>query len=237
MGYNQYIPLYTKEQREWARIYFSTHSLKETTDAFNERYNLNKKVTAIKPLVTGAKNTYTFYTIEMLDFLKDMATIPNNTWKHITQEFNKRFNTNKKSTALCRFGYLHGISVLRDQNYTTFPKPRYEIGTERIRARDGYIVVKVDAKHKDEKANWKLKHYVVWEQYNGKVPENCILIFLDGNTSNCDISNIACVDKGTLKKIQGNRYTQSLYGKGKITEAMLETIKTENLLRNIERKI
>ena len=156
---------YTKEQREWARIYFSTHSLKETTNAFNEKYKLNKKETAIRHLVAGIKNT--FYTIEMLDFLKEMATIPNNTWKYITQEFNKKFNTNKSCKALHRFGYLHGISVLRDQNYTIFPKPKYEIGTEIIR--DKYIVVKVAAKHKDEKANWKLKHYMIWEQYNGKV--------------------------------------------------------------------
>lgn len=237
MGNNQYILPYTKEQREWVRIYFFTHSLKETTIAFNERYNLDKKEGAIRHLVAGVKNRT--YTIEMLDFLKDMASVPNNTWKYITQEFNKKFNTNKNWKTLCRFGYLHGINTIsnRDDNFTVFPKPRYEIGTERIRVRDGYIVVKVDSKHKDEKANWKLKHYMVWEQHNGKVPKNCVLIFLDGNTLNCDISNLACVDKGTLKKIQGNRYTPNFYGKSKITEAMLETIKTENLLRNIDMKL
>lgn len=231
MGCN--IP-YTKEQREWAKNYFSTHSLKETTLAFNERYKLDKKETAIHHIVVGVKPR-NHYTIEMLNFLKEMADIPNNTWKYITQEFNKRFNTTTKWTALRRFASGHNIYTItnRDYNFTYYPKHRLKIGTEKIRRKlDGeqYIVVKVDSKHKGNKTNWKLKHYIEWKKYNGRVPENCVLIFLDGNTLNCDISNLMCFDKATLKRVLGNRYTPNYYGKGKITEAYVECIKLEKII-------
>ena len=42
---------------------------------------------------------------------------------------------------------------------------------------------------------WVYKHKWVWEQHNGKIPENKVLIFLDGNKENCDISNLELIDR------------------------------------------
>ena len=223
--------VYTEEQKEWARNYFSTHSLKETTDAFNEKYRLCKSEGSIRYIVYEPKNA--FYTKEMLDFLKEMTSIPNNTWVNITKEFNKKFNVCKSCKTLTRAGYQLGFHTIRDNNFTTFPKTRYKVGTEKIRISHGqkYIVVKVDSKHNATNENWKYKHYVEWEKYNGKVPENCILIFLDGNTLNCDIKNLRCVSNSELRRLTGNRFTSSYYGKGKITEAFVECINLEKVLK------
>ena len=243
MGRNQFGESYTTEQREWAREYFSTHSRKETMIAFNKRYKLNKSICAIAHLCQGVKKDYcTHYTTEMENFIKEQVAIPNNTWKPITKAFNEKFNTNVRWEALKRKASSLGVKTEtnRDENYTFHPKVRNQIGKEVVhKKRDGeqYIVVKVANKFKGDKANWKLKHYVVWEEHFGKVPKDSVIIFLDGNTLNCDINNLRCVSKDIFKKVQGNRYTLNYYGKGKITDAMIEILETEKLMKGVNNEI
>lgn len=40
-----------------------------------------------------------------------------------------------------------------------------------------------------------LKHRYVWEQAHGPIPEGMMVIFLDGNTRNCELSNLALIVK------------------------------------------
>ena len=234
-GKNQYGLPYSIEQKEWAKNYYlSTKSIKETTIAFNKRYNLNKSTQSIRHVVAGVRIRLN-YTKEMIDFLKENAAIPNNTWKNITKEFNKTFNTNKRWEALKRACSDYGIKTIsnRTESYTFFPRARYKIGAEVIRKKknsnEQYIVVKVSNNHKGN--NWKLKHYIEWEKYYGPVPKDHLLIFLDGNTLNCDISNLRCIDKGTSKRILGNKHTPNYYGKNKITEAFIECINLEKIIK------
>lgn len=62
------------------------------------------------------------------------------------------------------------------------------VGTERIE-KDGYIRVIV-APLKE-----RLKHHVVWEQYNPPIKRNEILYFLDGDKTNCSIENLMLLKK------------------------------------------
>lgn len=70
------------------------------------------------------------------------------------------------------------------------PPNRREIGEERI-TKDGYVVVKV----RDGKLNknWELKHRLMYEKYNGKIPEGHKVIFADGNKRNFDKDNLIAV--------------------------------------------
>ena len=66
------------------------------------------------------------------------------------------------------------------------------VGSEVVRY-DGYVQVKV--------ANpdvWKLKHRLLWEEVNGPIPEGKVLIFLDGDKTNCSIENLALATKREL---------------------------------------
>lgn len=70
--------------------------------------------------------------------------------------------------------------------------PNYRpVGSERINA-DGYVEVKVADPNK-----WELKHRVVWEAVNGKIPKGYIIIFRDNDSTNTDISNLMLVSRGT----------------------------------------
>ena len=68
------------------------------------------------------------------------------------------------------------------------------IGSERIDSKDGYILIKTA-----EPRTWKHKHRVIWEQHNGPVPRNHVVIFLDGDKTNLDISNLALISRSELK--------------------------------------
>lgn len=65
------------------------------------------------------------------------------------------------------------------------------VGSERVNV-DGYIEVKVADPNK-----WKLKHRVVWESVNGKIPKGYIIIFRDNDKTNTDIDNLLLIKRGT----------------------------------------
>ena len=65
------------------------------------------------------------------------------------------------------------------------PKNWRPVGSERV-SKDGYIEVKM----REGIRGWDMKHKVVWEKHNGKVPKGYKISFRDGNTQNCDISNL-----------------------------------------------
>ena len=70
------------------------------------------------------------------------------------------------------------------------PNPRQRpVGSEKV-CSDGFVKIKIA-----EPNVWKLKHYYVWENANGKVPEGKVILFLDGNKENCELTNLRLVDK------------------------------------------
>lgn len=68
------------------------------------------------------------------------------------------------------------------------------VGYETVRG-DGYVWIKVaDGAPMVQKQRW------VWEQHHGRIPEGCHVCFLDGDRTNCDISNLvlrSCKDVGS----------------------------------------
>lgn len=72
------------------------------------------------------------------------------------------------------------------------PANHRKVGEERMK-KNGYIEVKVQDGCLNK--NWMLKHRYIYEQYYGKIPDGCNIIFLDGNKRNFDISNLKLVSK------------------------------------------
>ncbi|CAB4148736.1 HNH nuclease [uncultured Caudovirales phage] len=54
---------------------------------------------------------------------------------------------------------------------------------------DGYTYVKIADN------DWRLKHRVVWEQVNGPIPADHIVVFKDNNLLNFDINNLLLISK------------------------------------------
>lgn len=90
-------------------------------------------------------------------------------------------------------------------------KPMY---SERI-TKDGYIQIKVPERnpHTGAKTRYRLKHRWVWEQANGKVPDGLAIKFIDGDKTNCDLSNMKLVTREELaivNKMGGNKIPAEL---------------------------
>ncbi len=69
------------------------------------------------------------------------------------------------------------------------PHNHVPVGTE-VMTTDGYLKIKIA-----EPKQWRFKHIMESEKYNGKVPEGCMISFKDGNHYNCSIENLMCITK------------------------------------------
>lgn len=70
------------------------------------------------------------------------------------------------------------------------PHNKTPIGTILVKS-DGYLWQKVGEGARD----WRQLHRILWEQVNGPVPDDCVLIFKDGDKQNCTLENLALVTK------------------------------------------
>lgn len=103
------------------------------------------------------------------------------------------------------------------------------VGSERVN-RDGYIEVKT----KDPKT-WKLKHRIVWEAVNGKIPRDSIIIFRDGDRQNVSIDNLLMIKKSVNAVL--NHTGLAVYeGEAKETAIKLAELKIETSKARKRRK-
>lgn len=77
---------------------------------------------------------------------------------------------------------------------------RFKKGTKPPNHRPvGYVRLTVDGYYEMKMAEgmqqFKLLHRVIWERCNGVIPKGQICIFLDGNTKNLEVTNLALMTK------------------------------------------
>lgn len=78
------------------------------------------------------------------------------------------------------------------------PHNHHEIGTVVVTT-DGYV-----ARKTGEPNQWEYVHRLVWEEHNGPIPEGGIVIFLDGNSQNCDINNLQMITRAEHARLNQN---------------------------------
>lgn len=74
------------------------------------------------------------------------------------------------------------------------PHNRRPVGSKTI-TKGGYVKVKTG-----EPNQWRLLHILNWTREHGPVPRGKVIIFLDGNRQNCDVSNLLCISRGALAR-------------------------------------
>ncbi len=70
----------------------------------------------------------------------------------------------------------------------------------RWRHNPGYFFIRISEN------NWEFYHRYLWKQKYGEIPEGYNIIFIDGNSKNCKIENLACVSNAELAEM--NRHTK-----------------------------
>ena len=155
------------------------------------------------------------YTVEEQKFMKEY--VPGHSYKEIQKAFTEKFGWEISLGQVNAYIGNHHISTGRTGRFQKGQEPPNKgkkgicaagcertwfqkghipanyrpVGSERVNA-DGYIEVKVADPNK-----WKLKHRVVWESVNGKIPKGYIIIFRDNDKSNTDIDNLLLIKRGT----------------------------------------
>ena len=101
------------------------------------------------------------------------------------------------------------------------------VGTERING-EGYIDVKISDPNK-----WKAKHQIIYEKCFGKIPDNHVVVFADGDRLNLDIENLVLVSRSQLSQL--NKYGYLGHGLS-VLHAGLQLIEIDQLIYDREFK-
>lgn len=126
------------------------------------------------------------YSEELVLFIENnrMVLYAEELCEKILENFNKEITPK----TLRKYFYRHDLDYKKKINpkfiVANNSKP---IGTESKPDKNGLIRVKVSSKR------WIYKQRYIYEQHYGKIPKGYCVMFLDGNNTNFDISNLICV--------------------------------------------
>lgn len=98
------------------------------------------------------------------------------------------FNKGKQQSEYMTSEQIERTKATRFKKGNT-PHNHKLVGYERL-TKDGYIEVKTQ-----EPNVFELKHRVLWEKHNGKIPEGCNIQFKDGNRTNIVIKNLYLISR------------------------------------------
>lgn len=160
---------YSKEEDKFLIDNVKGISLKELTNRFNEKFNLNLSESSI----ANRKNK-----------LGLSSGITGGQFK----KGHKTHNKGKKQIEYMSKEAIEKSKLTRFKK-GNIPSNHRELYEERI-TKDGYIKIKIKEPNK-----WQLKHRYIYEKEYGKIPDGYNVIFLDGNKQNLDLSNLKLVSK------------------------------------------
>ena len=150
------------------------------------------------------------------------AEAPGRYLRELTEMFNERFgltlSESQLQSAKKRYDAPSGIDARFKKGHTN-SKGRYidgcekgwfrknhkptnykPLGTETYVPSTGYTKVKVA-----EPDVWEHKHRLVWKEHYGDIPDDSVIVFIDGDKRNFDISNLALIKRAehAVMKAQG----------------------------------
>lgn len=158
------------------------------------------------------KRTLLNWTPEIIEFIKARADMPRH---ELAEAINSKFNTSFSYEQVRGFCKRNGIltgrtgrfykgqarppgSGAKEANATSFkkgdkPHNALPVGSTRFTT-EGYWQTKVyDTGYTPY--DWVETHRIIWEEHNGPIPENHLVIFVDLDTNNLDINNLRCVSR------------------------------------------
>jgi hypothetical protein len=157
-----------------------------------------------------------------LQFLKE------NSYKYdiynLVRLVKEKFNYDVDVDVLRKYLKRHNLTYKKIKPYVV-KNTRY-IGDERLKNSRGYTEVKTSD------GKWKYKQRYLYEQYhNIELPDDIKIIFLDGDKSNYDITNLVAV---TDKEFQYMMSLKVFSGNPDVTELGLQVAKLKTKIKEIE---
>ncbi len=200
---------FTEQEDEFIRSNYlkaDNHDIAWQLYALTGLYRTDLQVSArlvILGLSRKGKDQYMYYgmwNFPMMEYLRDHYQTKDNI--ELAEKINRL--TKEKVTANLVCGRLKTMGWKRDiiinrGCFTTESRAEEAaaIGaiSERVHAGDGltYKFIKVEQPNK-----WMPYNRYVWEQANGEIPSSHVIRYIDGDTLNCELSNLECISRGEL---------------------------------------
>lgn len=119
--------------------------------------------------------------------------------RELQQELNEKFGCNRSFGSVKRKTQKFGIQKSRDAISRGHKHSKYPIGSSRII--NGYEYIKVTTSGAGFYNQWDRKCRIVWRQHYGDIPEGHQIVFLNGDTLDCNIENLACISTKVCAKM------------------------------------
>ena len=200
---------YTIEESIFLKENRSKYTIKELTSIFNEKFGLNKTAEAID------------------NYCKKHGYRAGSDGRF--KKGHKTWIAGKKASEI-RKHYKDEGSFRKGKfkpKVSSMAK-KYKVGDEVYREPYIYIKVTESLDVRPEK-QWMSKHRFVYEQNYGPIPEGSSVIFLDGDKTNFDPTNLAIVNRKEQGVLAGNDW----YGKGEITRTAIAYAKLTNAIKEV----
>ena len=195
--------IWTNEQIKYLKRIANGKPKKVTLEKINKKFNLNLSLRQLNNCMSNNNikvNIRHTWTNEQIEYLKKIAE--GTPRKEIVKKLNDKFNLNLTILQVrdCMNG--RGIRNNIDKRFSAESggnryqqeKPigtisKWECGYTRIKTGDN---------------EWEFIQRYVWKKHHGEIPPNHSVIFLDGNTDNYNIENLALVNRNELMKLNSD---------------------------------
>jgi hypothetical protein len=188
------------------------------------------------------RNQNKHVTPEQVEYIRSIAATHNaaEISALFEQKYGQKRNRNGIQTICRRFGIKYkkrpnsgrfekgmttwnkGLKGVNGQSETRFKKGHKTwtcrpIGSIR-KTKQGHILVKVG-----EPKVWKRQSIINWEAVHGPIESGSILMHRDGDTENCDLSNLALITRG--ENVLFNKFFREAYGNAELFDFALLTVR------------
>ena len=194
---------WTEDQIRYIKRIAKGNKKKTILEKVNKKFNLTLNINQLNNCMYSrgikARIRHT-WTDEQIEYLKSIAK--GTPRKAIVDKINKKFNLNLSMRQLRDCMNSRGIRnnidkkfSAKDGNRCQQEKPigtisRWECGYTRIKTGDN---------------EWEFIQRYIWKKHHGEIPPGHSVIFLDGNTDNYNIENLALVNRNELMKYNSMR--------------------------------
>ena len=223
----QCISMFSQEQQDWLRNNANNYALhKDVYEAFQKEFNTSftqqQVVDRMHRMRIKIKKIFK-YTAEELQWIYDNYNQKESSTE-LSKKFKEKFNKDIYPSRLR--GLCNKNKLYKDLENYACNVPVLPVGSERIS--DNRVFIKISDKkgsrnNKVYHENWVPKSRYIWEQHHGKVPKGYYVCFKDGNSLNCELSNLFLVSHSELTSLSQNK----VYGYGEYTQAYLDIIRLE----------
>lgn len=153
---------------------------------------------------------------DKINFLRSI--IHNRTNAEVIEAFEEKYGYRLSVYQLWRVKKLYEIGPERQGN----TKP---IGSEYVSA-SGVTLVKVGSAgsgktYEGSRKGWRPKHYIVYEQTHGQIPDGHVVLFADHDMQNFDPDNLVCISRSDRMKLANWKIKGIEYWDRESLEALL----------------